>query len=144
MVSVERTFVVEKPLEVVVDYLKDFSRAEDWDPGTVSCRREGGPGPVEVGTQWHNVSEFRGRETELDYRLEVLEPDHLTFVGHNKTATSTDDITLTPSGSATTVTYHAEIEFHGLAKLAGPFLQSEFERLGDATEKQLTQVINGL
>jgi carbon monoxide dehydrogenase subunit G len=144
MVSVARTFVVDKPLEVVVDYLKDFSRAEAWDPGTRSCRREGTAGPVEVGSSWHNVSEFRGRETELDYRLAVLEPDHLTFVGQNKTATSTDDLTFAPNGTRTTVTYHAEIEFHGLAKLAGPFLQREFERLGDATEKQMTDVINAL
>ena len=144
MVSVERTFVVDKPLEVVVDYLKDFSRAEAWDPGTRSCRREGDTGPVQVGTTWHNVSEFRGRETELDYRLEVLEPDHLTFVGHNKTATSTDDITLVSAGPTTTITYQAHIEFHGVAKLASPFLKSEFERLGDATEKQMTEVINAL
>jgi carbon monoxide dehydrogenase subunit G len=144
MVTVQRTFQVDKPVEVVVDYLKDFSRAEAWDPGTRYCTREGAPGPVGVGTTWQNVSEFRGRETELEYRLDVLEPDHLTFVGHNKTATSTDDLSFTPSGTGTTITYRAQIEFHGLAKLAGRFLQSEFERLGDETEQQMTSVINGL
>lgn len=144
MVSVQRTFEVDQPLEVVVNYLKDFARAEAWDPGTQSCRREGPQGPVDVGTTWHNVSQFRGRQTELEYRLAVLEPSHLTFVGQNKTATSTDDLTFSPSGTGTTITYHAQIEFHGLAKLAGPFLQSEFERLGDQTEQQMTTVINGL
>jgi carbon monoxide dehydrogenase subunit G len=144
MVSVQRTFVVDQPLEVVVDYLKDFSRAQEWDPGTKSCRREDAEGPVQVGATWHNVSEFRGRETELDYRLEVLKADHLTFVGQNRTATSTDDLSFTTSGEGTAITYRAHVEFHGLAKLAGPFLQSEFERLGDQTEKQMTRVINDL
>jgi hypothetical protein len=41
------------------------------------------------------------------------------------------------------VTHHAQIEFHGGAKLAGPFLRSESERLGDATERQLAGVLNG-
>ena len=144
MVTVERTFVVDKPLEVVVRYLSDFARAEDWDPGTRSCRRTGDAGPVAVGTTWHNVSEFRGRETELDYRLEVLRPDHLTFVGRNKTATSTDDLSFTSAEDGTRITYQARIQFHGVAKLAGPFLQSVFERLGDETEQQMTTVINGL
>ena len=144
MVSVQRTFQVDQPLELVVSYLKDFARAEAWDPGTRSCLRDDGEGPIAVGTTWHNVSEFRGRETELEYRLAVLEPQHLTFVGQNKTATSTDDLTFEPSATGTTITYHAQIEFHGLAKLAGPFLQSEFERLGDETQKQMTAVINGL
>lgn len=101
-------------------------------------------GPVEVGVTWHNVSEFRGRETELKYRLEILEPDHLTFIGRNKTATSTDDLTFSPAGTGTKITYNAQIEFHGLARLASPFLKSEFERLGDETEKQMTTVLNDL
>ena len=94
MVHIQRTFTVEQPVEVVVDYLKDFGHAEQWDPGTVSCTRVGG-GPIEVGTSWDNVSKVRGRETQLSYRLERLEDGRITFVGRNKTATSTDDITFT-------------------------------------------------
>ena len=37
MIEVERTFDVDRPVEVVVDYLKDFANAEEWDPGTQSC-----------------------------------------------------------------------------------------------------------
>lgn len=143
MIDVKRTFIVAKPVEFVADYLKDFAHAEQWDPGTRSCRQETA-GPVEVGTTWHNVSEIKGRQTELTYRLEEFSPGRLMFVGKNKTATSTDDITLEPSGTGTRITYHAEIEFHGVAKLAGPFLQSEFERLGDQTATQMTRVINAL
>ncbi|MFD4788770.1 SRPBCC family protein [Streptomyces sp. NPDC058459] len=127
MVHVRRSFTVPRPLPSVVDYLADFSHAVDWDPGTQECTRTTGDG---VPT-WHNVSEFRGRRTELDYRLEHRDENRLTFVGTNSTATSTDNLTFRPTPDGTEITYDAEIQFHGLARLADPFLRGEFERLGD-------------
>lgn len=143
MVDVERTFTVDRPVEAVVEYLKDFANAERWDPGTVTCTRTDG-GPVQVGSRWHDVSKFKGKETELDYRLERLEPNRLTFVGENKTATSTDDLTLRPAGSGTEIAYHAHIVFHGLAKVADPFLKSEFEKLGDDVVVSMTEAVESL
>jgi hypothetical protein len=64
-------------------------------------------------------------------RLEKLEPQRLVFVGENKTATSTDDLTFTPVDDDTHITYHAHVVFHGLAQLADPLMKKEFDRLGD-------------
>ena len=143
MIDVERTFVVAKPVDVVVNYLKDFANAEHWDPGTKTCTQET-PGPVQVGTTWHNVSEIKGHETELSYRLEELSPNHIKFVGENKSATSIDDLTFAEAGTGTSITYHSHVEFHGVAKIASPFLQGEFKELGETTERQITEVINAL
>lgn len=143
MVQVERSLTVRTPVERVVAYLADFAHTEEWDPGTVSCTRTG-EGPIVVGARWHNVSEFRGRRTELDYSLTRRDPGRVTFVGKNKTATSTDDFGLSAGPDGTTVRYRATIEFHGLAKLAGPFLKREFERLGDEVAPKLTKVLEGL
>ncbi|MCZ4125027.1 SRPBCC family protein [Streptomyces sp. H39-S7] len=143
MVTVERTFTVTQQLDVVVEYLKDFSRAEAWDPGTRSCERLD-DGPLGNGSTWRNISVFKNRETELTYRLARLEPARLTFVGENKTATSTDDLTFRAVSEGTAVTYHAHIVFHGLARLADPFLRKEFERLGDEVSRRMPQVINAL
>lgn len=143
MIDVERTFEVRQPVSVVVDYLKDFSRAEEWDPGTKSCTRTDS-GPIQVGSTWHNVSVFKGKETELEYRLAEFDTGRLRFQGENKTASSTDTITVQATDTGSAITYHAQIEFHGLAKLATPFLKSEFEELGDKTVAQMTSVINGL
>lgn len=143
MIEVVRTFTVDKPVNTVRDYLQDFSNAQEWDPGTISCSQEN-DGPVAVGTTWRNVSEIKGNETELTYRLAELEPNRLKFVGENKSATSTDDISLVEVPTGTEVTYHAQIEFHGIAKLASPFLQSEFEELGDKTAEQMTAAIHRL
>lgn len=143
MVDVERTFTVDQPVDAVTGYLRDFSTAEQWDPGTISCTRLD-EGPVEVGSRWHNVSEFNGKQTELTYELVRAEPGRLTFVGKNKTATSTDDLTFAPDGGGTAITYHATIVFHGIAKLADPFLKGKFEKLGDSTVESMTGALNAL
>ncbi len=143
MVNVTRTFTVDKPVETVVDYLKDFSNAVEWDPGTQRCERQDS-GPVTVGSTWHNVSKVLGRESELTYTLEKLEPGHIVLVGKNDTATSTDDITVTAAADGTEITYHAHIDLHGAAKLGAPVVKIEFERLGNETEKQMKQAISKL
>jgi len=143
VVSVSRTFAVDKPVQVVIDYLKDFGNAVEWDPGTQSCTRID-RGPLQVGASWHNVSKVLGRQTELTYRLQTLEPGHLTLVGTNDTATSTDDILVRPLGDGSEITYHANIELHGPAKLAAAVVKLEFERLASATEKKLVQAIAAL
>ncbi len=125
---------------MVVEYLADFSNAVDWDPGTVRCTRTG-DGPVQVGSTWANVSKVLGRETALNYRLQRLEPGRVTLVGSNKTATSTDDITVRPAPGGAEVTYNSTVELHGLAKLAAPIMRIEFERLGNATERKIQTAV---
>ncbi|MEU0135738.1 SRPBCC family protein [Streptomyces sp. NPDC006296] len=142
MVHVERQITVQHPLAEVVRYLADFSHAVDWDPGTQECERIG-EGPLAEGAQWHNVSEFRGRRTELQYRLVTLTDDHVVFEGKNKTATSRDDLSMRADGEHTVVTYRATIRFHGLARLADPFLRREFERLGDEITVSMPAAIGG-
>ncbi|MFF7965239.1 SRPBCC family protein [Streptomyces sp. NPDC007903] len=141
MVHVRRSFTVPRPLPAVIDYLADFANAVDWDPGTQECDRTNGSGTPTVGATWHNVSEVRGRSTELEYRLDHRSEDRLTFIGTNKTATSTDDITFRPTPDGTEITYDADIQFHGLARLADPFLRGEFERLGDEITHTMPKAI---
>ncbi|MFD4370689.1 SRPBCC family protein [Streptomyces sp. NPDC058486] len=137
MITVERSFVVGLPLDELVAYMEDFSRAEEWDPGTVRCVRLD-EGPVRPGARWRNTSRFRGRTTDLDYQLVRREPARLVFVGENKTVTATDDLRFAAeSASLTRLTYRASLRFKGLARLATPLLRAEFERMGDAVAERL-------
>ncbi|MER5352169.1 SRPBCC family protein [Kitasatospora sp. NPDC002551] len=142
MISVERTMVVDRPAGEVLRYLADFGHATQWDPGTESCVRLDGAALAE-GASWRNVSRFRGRRTELHYRLERYEPGRLVFVGRNRTVTATDDITVRASGNRAVVVYRARLRFHGPARLASPFLRAEFERLADAVARRLPRVASG-
>lgn len=85
MPSVSRTVNVTPSPSVVLDYLKDFSHAEEWDPGAESCTREGA-GPIAVGTTWHNVSKTAGVTTELTYTLTEVTDDRVVLVGENDSA----------------------------------------------------------
>jgi carbon monoxide dehydrogenase subunit G len=143
MPVVERTFQVTTAPAVVLEYLQDFAHAQEWDPGTESCTRTD-PGPIAVGSTWRNVSKIAGVETELTYTLTDRSPERLVFVGVNDTATSTDTITVRPSGAGSELTYHAEIELHGLSKLAAPMVKVVFEKVANDTVQQMTVVLNQL
>lgn len=143
MTTVSRTFTVTPPPQVVIDYLKDFSNAEEWDPGTEKCTRLDA-GPVQVGSRWHNESKIAGVSTELVYELSELTYERIVLVGINDTATSTDTITVLPHEGGSEVTYEAVIEMQGAAKLAAPLVKVVFEKIGSDTEDDMTRVLNGL
>jgi carbon monoxide dehydrogenase subunit G len=143
MTTVSRTFTVTPSPAVVVDYLKDFSHAEEWDPGTESCIRLD-DGPVRVGSRWRNESKIAGMSTELTYELTELTADRIVLVGKNDTATSTDTITVVPHEGGSEVTYEAVIEMHGAAKLTVPLVKVVFEKIGSDTQEDMTTVLNRL
>ena len=143
MSTVSRTFTVEPPPAAVVAYLADFAHAERWDPGTLRCVRDG-DGPVAVGASWHNTSKIAGISTELTYTLEALTDRQVVLVGRNQTATSTETIDITPDGAGSRVVYTNELRFNGAARLATPLAKIVFEKLGNDTEKQLTETLNAL
>ena len=144
MVRVTRSFTVSKAADAVLSYLKDFGNAVEWDPGTESCQRQDS-GPVVVGSSWHNVSLFLGRRTELIYRLDVAEPGHLVFTGTNTGATSTDDIRIADVGPGTSqVTYRADLQLHGAARLASFAVKLALERIGDRLVTQMQKAISAL
>ena len=144
MVGVQRVMTVSTPVETVLGYLADFGHSEVWDPGTRSCTRSDDGGPVELGSTWHHVSVFNGRETELTYTLVDRSDAGLVFVGESPTVTATTDIRVEPAEDGSIVTYRAELRFKGLLKLAAPFLRREFERLGDEVERTMPQVLERL
>ncbi|WP_331727888.1 SRPBCC family protein [Streptomyces sp. NBC_00158] len=140
MIHVTRTMLVPRPIEDAVGYFADFARTQEWDPATVSCIRLD-RGPVEPGARWRNLSRFRGRTSELEYRLDVRRADHLVFTGENGTVLVTDDLSFTPaSAESTRLTYAATFAFKGIARLAAPFLRREVARLADAVAAEVPRV----
>jgi carbon monoxide dehydrogenase subunit G len=143
MITVERTFSVSTAANVVVDYLADFSHAEQWDPGTQRCTRNG-RGPIAPGATWHNVSKVLGVTTELTYTLKELSAERIVLVGTNAGATSTDTITVRPNAGGSELTYHVDLQMHGISKLAAPAMKREMEKRGDQTVHQLSAVLGAL
>lgn len=141
MVEIQRTVSSPRSTEEVFAYLQDFTTTEEWDPGTVQTSRVAGDGGV--GTRYHNVSRFLGRETSLTYVVEEVQAPHrLKLRGENKTVVAHDTMTLrpTPEGG-TELTYRAEFELKGLSRFVAPLLAPAFKKLGDEAEQGLIDAL---
>ena len=144
MVNVVREFTVKADPAAVVDYLKDFSHAEKWDPGTVSCTRRD-TGEIAVGSQWDNTSKLLGNSTDLLYELIELRNDGVKFRGTNAQSVATDTIDVTPAPEGSKVRYEVDITLKGLSKLAGPALKILFEaKTGGEVVDGLTRELESL
>ena len=60
----QKTVVVDKPLDAVFGYLSDFTTTTEWDPGTVVTVNQQGDEPRHHHL---NTSKFLGR----DYRADI-------------------------------------------------------------------------
>jgi carbon monoxide dehydrogenase subunit G len=134
---VERTFTVPAPPDVVFDYLGDFTRTNEWDPGTVETTRTSGDGGL--GTTYANTSEFLGRRVELTYETTAYErPLRLQFRGTNKRATTLDTMTLTAAGAGTEIHYRADFDLGTVLNVVAPVLvRPKLESLADDTVAQI-------
>ncbi len=131
--QIERTVRTDRPIGQVFDYLSDFTHTTEWDPGTVHTEKTSGDGGV--GTTYHNVSKFMGRETELEYTVIDLVPiQRFALRGVNKTVSAQDTMTFRSVGGGTEVTYVAAFEFSGIAKYLGPLTKPGLNKLGDEAE----------
>jgi uncharacterized protein YndB with AHSA1/START domain len=141
--KVQKTVVVDKPLEAVFDYLSDFTTTTQWDPGTVRTERRAGDGGV--GTTYHNTSEFIGRKTELDYVVQELIPgQRISLRGENKTVISVDTMSFRRVEAGTEVTYAAEFTFKGAARFVAPLFKPALDKLGAQAETGLRDALNQL
>jgi uncharacterized protein YndB with AHSA1/START domain len=130
MPSVERTVTVQKPIEKVWAYLADFRTSQEWGPPSVSTTRSSGDG--RVGTTYHNVSKFAGSETEVDYTVtEFVEQERLVLKGDAGSIQLLDTLTFASTDEGTSVTYHAEFEPTGAAKLAEPLMPAALALLAN-------------
>ena len=143
MVHIVREFEVPCPQDAAVAYLADFANAVEWDPGTVSCVRDGDPAaPVAPGATWTNGCKVGGGVTTLTYERVSLTDDHDVREGSNKTAHSKDDLTVTEVDDSTSrIRYEATITFKGLARLTDPLMALVFKGIADETVEDMTAAL---
>jgi len=139
----QRTVVVDKPLEKVFAYLSDFTTTTEWDPGTVTTVLDRGDGGI--GTTYLNTSSFLGRTTQLTYVVRELVPgERIRLHGENQTVVATDTMSFRQVKTGTEVTYAAEFTFKGPARFIAPLLRPALERLGNQAEAGLREALSRL
>ena len=141
--KLQKTVIVDKPLDAVFNYLSDFTTTTEWDPGTVVTVNHHGDGGV--GTTYLNTSTFLGRKTQLTYIVREFVPrQRIRLQGENKTLTAVDTMTFRSVDAGTEVTYTAEFTFKGPSRLLAPLLRPAFERLGTKAQAGMRTALNQL
>ena len=141
MPSVSRTFTTTATPDAAYAYLSDFTNAEEWDPGTQTCERTSGDGGV--GTTYHNVSSFLGREVEVTYTTaELAPPTRVHLRGTNDQFEGHDIFEITAAGRGSQVRYTAEMSFSGLSKLAAPAVAAYLPFLAKKTVAELKSCLD--
>ena len=125
-------------------YLRDFSTAEQWDPGVYRAARIT-PGLPEPGTEFEVLLDTPGRRTPMRYRLDECLPDErLVLTGWSERIHARDVISLEPADSGGThITYTAELSFSGAAGLVAPALKPGLTRMGRRAVAGLQQALAG-
>jgi len=131
------------PLDEAFDYLADFSRTAEWDPGVAEARRLT-PGAVRLGSRFRVSVSFLGRRIPLEYRITGFEPpSRLVLVGGNGSLRSIDEITFVSRPGGTRISYEARLELSGIGRLADPFLDVLFQRIGRVAVRGLRERVAG-
>jgi hypothetical protein len=141
MAKYAATLMTTRPIDEVFAYMSDFSNAEEWDPGTVTAKRLD-TGPVGVGSRVALRASALGRESDLTYVVTEFDAPRLVVLrGENRNVVSLDRITVSGAAGETSLTYEADLQFKGFARLLDPVLALILRRLGGAAVASLRDLL---
>ena len=128
--------------EAAFAYMADFSNARIWDPSVSEARHEG-EGPIGLGSTFHVVARFAGRNVPLTYVIVAFEPPTRVVLEARSGFVSRDTITVeSVAGSGSVVRYDALLTFSGIGRLADPLMQLVFNRVGAKAAAGIAAALN--
>ena len=143
MPSVERTVTTDQPLDQGVGVPVGLHAT----PRSGTRRRSPPParGRRRVGTTYHNVSKLLGSEQEVDYVVTKYDVEKtFQLAGDAGSIKLLDTITFEATGTGTSVTYHAEFNPEGAAKLAEPLMPAALKVLADKVAASMQEKLDQL
>jgi uncharacterized membrane protein len=132
MIKVEKTGVVDRPIEEVFAYIGDQQNAPRWQAGLVEVKRltDGPPG---LGTKHAIVRNFMGRRMEASNEYVAFEPNKLiTFKSTSGPVAFEASYLFESVAGGTKVTSRIEMDAKGLLSLAEPLIARGLRREMDA------------
>ncbi len=120
MTRIEHSVVIARPIEDVWAYVDDAANNPVWQGPVIEVRRGGGV-PIEVGSEIEEVLQFLGRRLEVTWVVTEHEPMRLASVRASSAPVPMEGTyRLAQVEGGTRFTMAAEMEAHGLFKLAEP------------------------
>ncbi len=110
----------------------NFENIDQWDPGVArSIKRT--PGEVGVGTVYDLALSYRGRSLQMAYTVtELVVGEKIVLEGSGSVIHAIDVISFAPDGDGTLVTYQADLQLTGIARLAQPLIKGRLAAVGEA------------
>jgi carbon monoxide dehydrogenase subunit G len=137
MASFRAALAVPGRPEKIFEYLSDFARVADWDPGIVESERIG-EGPVRVGTEFRVISSFLGLRVPLRYEVTAFDaPRRIVLRGEGDRVRALDEISLEPTESGTRIVWQARVDLLGRWRLLDGILDLVFQRVGERAVRGL-------
>src|SRR2546422_8347853 len=122
MTKVERSIVIDRPVDDVWNYVHDPSKDVTWQSTLIESEQLT-DGPVGVGTKVREVRQFLGIRIEMAWEVTEFEPTSRSSIkGISGPVPLSGSYVLAPLNGGTSLTVLGELDAHGLFKLAEPVL----------------------
>jgi len=120
MTRIERSVVIERPIDEVWEFVHDTTKDALWQT-TLTESEKLTDGPMRVGTRVREVRHFLGVRIELTWEVTEYEPNRKSAIrGVSGPVPLTGGYRLEPLDAGTRFTVSGELDAHGLFKLAEP------------------------
>jgi len=120
MSKIQRSIVIERPIDEVWDFVHDTTKDALWQTTLVESRLLT-EGPKRVGTRVQEVRRFMGVRLEMDLELTEFEPNRKSSLkAVSGGIPLSGSYVLEPLDGATRFTVTGELDAHGAFKLAEP------------------------
>ena len=128
MIRVEKSGIIERPVEEVFAYIGDQTNTPQWQAGLVEVRRTT-EGPIGVGTKHTFVRTFMGRRMEADNEYIAFEPNRrIAFKTTSGPVRVEASYVFEAVPEGTMVTSTVEMDASGFLSLAEPLIAAGLRR----------------
>src|SRR5438094_6864361 len=120
MTKIERSIVIDRPIDEVWAFVHDITKDRLWQTTLVESEQLT-DGPMGVGTRVREVRQFLGLKVELAWEVTEFEPKTRSAIkGISGPVPLSGGYRLEPVDAGTRFTVSGELDAHGLFKLAEP------------------------
>jgi uncharacterized protein YndB with AHSA1/START domain len=122
MARIDGEIVIDRPVEVVFDYVADQSNEPQYNPQMVRAEKVT-TGPVGAGTKFRSAVASRGRTAEMLIEITGYDrPHRLASATTMQQAEIRYTLTFEPAGSGTRMRWSGQVRPKGAVKVLGPLI----------------------
>ena len=122
MARIDGEIVIDRPVDVVFDYVADQSNEPQYNPQMVRADKITA-GPVGAGTRFRSAVASRGRTAEMLIEITGYDrPHRLASTTTMRQAAISYTLTFEPAGTGTRMRWSGQVRPKGVFKLLGPLI----------------------